>query len=91
MKNENGLVDIHRLAVHPKYFRKGIAQRLLDFIERDLKDWTMIVVSTGSKNEPAIKFYEKNGFLKTKETMIEDRLMITSLTKELHKEQLMLL
>jgi ribosomal protein S18 acetylase RimI-like enzyme len=38
-------MDINRLIVHPKYFRKGIAKMLLDFIESNLKGIETIIVS----------------------------------------------
>ncbi|WP_157059235.1 GNAT family N-acetyltransferase [Viridibacillus arvi] len=42
-------MDIHRLIVHPKYFRKGIAKMLLDFIECNIEGIKTIIVTTGSK------------------------------------------
>ncbi len=64
--------------VHPKHFRKGIAQGLLNFIEVQMENIEAIVVSTGTKNAPAVAFYLKNGFIKTKETRITERLSLTS-------------
>ncbi|MBK3495067.1 GNAT family N-acetyltransferase [Viridibacillus sp. YIM B01967] len=83
IKVENDVMDIHRLIVHPKYFRKGIAQMLLDFIESNLEDIETIIVSTGSKNIPAVNFYEKNGFSKIGETRVNDRLSLTAFKKEI--------
>jgi GNAT superfamily N-acetyltransferase len=40
-------MDIHRLMVHPKHFRKGIAKLLLEFIESNEEDIETIIVSTG--------------------------------------------
>ncbi|MDL4841630.1 GNAT family N-acetyltransferase [Aquibacillus rhizosphaerae] len=65
IKNVRGVIDIHRLAVHPKYFRKGIAKMLLSHLENEIREATSIIVSTGSKNVPAIRFYERMGFYKT--------------------------
>ncbi|PYZ93936.1 GNAT family N-acetyltransferase [Salipaludibacillus keqinensis] len=75
-------VDIHRLIVHPKHFRKGIAQLLLNFIESKFKVET-IKVSTGSKNAPAVRFYKKNGFQNIKEVMVNKQLSITLFEKKL--------
>lgn len=83
IKAENGIIDIHRLMVHPKHFKKGIAKVLLDFIENDNEGFETIIVSTGSKNTPAVTFYLKNGFLKTEEISITERLSITSFKKDL--------
>lgn len=83
IKVENGIIDIHRLMVHPKHFKKGIAKILLDFIENDNEGLEKIIVSTGSKNTPAVTFYLKNGFSKTEEISITERLSITSFKKDL--------
>jgi len=82
IKVENSIIDIHRLMVHPKHFKKGIAKMLLDFIENDIEGFEKIIVSTGSKNTPAVTFYLKNGFSKTEEIRITERLSITKFKKE---------
>ena len=82
IKLEEGLIDIHRLMVHPKHFRKGIARRLLEFIESDGEGDETLIVSTGSKNAPAIYFYEKSGFVKTGEVKVMEGLLITSFEKK---------
>lgn len=82
IKVENDVVDIHRLMVHPTHFRKGIAQQLLDLVESicDERIKTLFV-ATGSKNTPALFFYEKNGFLNVGETKATEGLFITSFEK----------
>ncbi len=80
-KIEKDVMDIHRLIVHPQFFRKGIAKMLLDFIESNLEDIENIIVSTGSKNIPALNFYKKNGFTKIGETRVNERLSLTSFKK----------
>ena len=80
IKVGEGLIDIHRLMVHPKHFRKGIAGKLLNFVESN-GDGTLIV-STGSKNAPAIYFYKKSGFVKTDEVEVMEGLSITSFEKK---------
>ncbi|WP_203248336.1 GNAT family N-acetyltransferase [Sporosarcina beigongshangi] len=82
IKVEEGLIDIHRLMVHPKHFRKGIAGRLLDFVENCGEGDETLIVSTGSKNAPAIYFYEKRGFIKTGDTKVMEGLSITSFEKK---------
>src|SRR5699024_3899026 len=83
IKVDDRVIDIHRLMVHPKHFRKGIAKKLLNFIEVELENFEAIVVSTGTKNEPAVSFYLRNGFLKIEETMITERLSVTTFKKKL--------
>lgn len=81
LKIDNEELDIHRLFVHPKHFKKGIAKRLLDYIETNERGFKSIIVSTGSKNIPAILFYQKNGFLITKELRVTDKLSLTFFKK----------
>lgn len=75
-------VDIHRLIVHPNHFRKGIAQLLLNFIETKFEVET-IKVATGSKNTPAVRFYQKNGFQNIKELIVNEQLSLTFFEKKL--------
>jgi ribosomal protein S18 acetylase RimI-like enzyme len=82
IKVEKGVMDIHRLMVHPKHFRKGIAKMLLEFIESNEEDFETIIVSTGSKNAPAINFYEKCGFSIMEETRVTELLSLTSFKKK---------
>src|SRR5699024_1115966 len=76
IKVDDRVIDIHRLMVHPKHFRKGIAKKLLDFIEIELSRFEAIVVSTGTTNEPAAFFYVRNGIFKIEETMIKEHLSL---------------
>ncbi|MBY6036986.1 GNAT family N-acetyltransferase [Fictibacillus nanhaiensis] len=82
IKIENEEIDIHRLIVDPKHFRKGIAQSLLDFVERQEGIGT-IKVSTGSKNTPAVKFYKKNSFQKVDEVIVNEQIILTFFEKKL--------
>ncbi|MBY6052803.1 GNAT family N-acetyltransferase [Cytobacillus firmus] len=79
-KQEKGVLDIHRLIVHPEYFRMGIAQELLNYIERRPMIEKM-VVTTGSKNTPAVAFYLKSGFREVEKIKINDSLTITAFEK----------
>ncbi len=59
------LVDIHRLVVHPRAFRQGIATALLDALEaREAAEGTVrrYTVGTGAANLPAVALYERRGF-----------------------------
>ncbi len=80
-KIENRVLDINRLFVHPKQFKKGIAQKLLDFIQDSMTGFDKIIVSTGSENLPAIKLYLKNGFIKTKDRQITEHMSLTLFEK----------
>lgn len=82
IKVEDDEVDIHRLIVHPNHFRKGIAQKLLNFIVSKF-EFETIKVATGSKNTPAVSFYKKNGFQNIKEVTINEQLSLTFFEKKL--------
>jgi ribosomal protein S18 acetylase RimI-like enzyme len=85
MKIENEEMDIHRLIVDPDHFRKGIAQSLLSYAERQ-EGIKRINVSTGSKNTPAVRFYEKNGFQKVKEVIVNEQISLTFFEKNVINE-----
>lgn len=80
IKRMDGILDIHRLMVHPAYFRKGIATALLAKIE-EIYPFEELIVSTGAKNGPAIRFYERHGFRKMKETMMSEGILIACYKK----------
>jgi ribosomal protein S18 acetylase RimI-like enzyme len=77
-KAENGVIDIHRLFVHPDHFKKGIAQCLMDFVTDGVSELT---VSTASKNTPAINFYKKNGFYKLNDVRVDEQLSLSFFRK----------
>ncbi|WP_042149958.1 GNAT family N-acetyltransferase [Paucisalibacillus sp. EB02] len=81
IKIEKEEIDIHRLFVHPNYFRKGIAQGLLDFLETNFSAKTM-KVATGSKNHPAVKFYLKNKFQRINEMVVDNQISLSFFKKE---------
>lgn len=83
IKKANCVIDIHRLMVHPTHFRKGIAKRLLDFVKSN-EEFASIIVSTGTKNAPAVAFYLKNGFLKIGEKRITEQLSLSFFEKKLN-------
>lgn len=83
-KIRNKTLDIHRLAINPKFFRKGISNELLSFIEKKNTDIKRIIVSTGEKNIPAINLYTKNGFNKLENIKLDKSLTITKFEKILN-------
>ncbi|GAA0222252.1 hypothetical protein GCM10010492_20520 [Saccharothrix mutabilis subsp. mutabilis] len=56
---EDGVVDVDRLCVDPRFFRRGLARRLVGAV-LDLGD--PVTVSTGADNAPAVALYEGTGF-----------------------------
>lgn len=81
-KVEEHDLDICRVAVHPCYFRKGIAEQMIKFIESINSDIEKTIVSTGFKNQPAINLYLKLGFKKVCVSEIERGVHIISLEKQ---------
>ncbi|MFC7373356.1 GNAT family N-acetyltransferase [Fictibacillus iocasae] len=81
-KIENNEMDIHRLIVDPKHFRKGIAQKLLEIAEAQ-KGIESIKVSTGSKNTPAVRFYIKNRYQKVNEVKVNELISLTHFEKKI--------
>jgi putative hydrolase of the HAD superfamily len=55
-------LTICRMVVHPRHFRKGIAQALLTYIEHEHPELLVFKVSTGKDNTPAKNLYLRNGF-----------------------------
>lgn len=58
----DGVLDIDRLAVHPRCFREGLARRLLEAVLERVPH-ERAVVSTGRANHPARRLYERVGFV----------------------------
>ena len=59
-------IYIHRLAVHPDFQGKGLAQRMMDFAEQEalVQNRTSIRLDTFSQNLRNQKFYEQRGYKK---------------------------
>ncbi|MEW9097136.1 MAG: GNAT family N-acetyltransferase [Clostridiaceae bacterium] len=85
-KVEEEILDIHRVAIHPNFFRRGIGEKLLNFIQTTQKDVNKILVTTGKENKPAVNLYIKNGFKKVEDIEIEERIYLTLLEKRLCNE-----
>lgn len=70
----SSVLDIHRLFVNPGHFRKGIAKQLLDHILSVETGFDTVVVKTGAKNIPALRFYNNNGFVQEEDLVINEQL-----------------
>ncbi|MGG1660360.1 GNAT family N-acetyltransferase [Brevibacillus sp. NRS-1366] len=80
-KLEGTTLDIHRMMVHPDHFRKGIASKLLQHVEKTQPDWQKMIVSTGALNEPAIKLYQRHGFRVVEQKAVAPGLELSFLEK----------
>ena len=69
-KRDGDTVDIHRLAVHPGAFRRGVARELLEALEAREADAAHWTVGTGAGNVPARTLYERRGFAVTEERIV---------------------
>ena len=69
-KVKTGVMDVHRLVVHPQHFHEGIARSLLKHIEDVEAPLSRIVVSTGSKNLSARSLYRRLGFAEKREVEV---------------------
>ena len=62
---DNNLLDICSLTVDPKYFKKGIASKLINYVLA-MGDLSHAIVETAVANTPAINLYKKHGFVEFK-------------------------
>ncbi len=77
----SGLVDIGRLIVHPRAFRRGIASALLRAVEQLAEPGGRHTVSTAARNAPAITLYQKHGYSIAQRTRLPDGLELVRLVK----------
>ncbi|MDC8003726.1 N-acetyltransferase [Aureisphaera galaxeae] len=63
---EGSATHIQSLVVHPKFFRLGIAGKMLEYVFNAYHS-ELFTVETGADNGPARKLYEKFGFAIVKE------------------------
>jgi ribosomal protein S18 acetylase RimI-like enzyme len=63
---DNDYTDINSLVVNPKFFRRGIAGKLIEFVF-NTSDSDLFIVETGANNEPATELYKKFGFKEVKQ------------------------
>jgi ribosomal protein S18 acetylase RimI-like enzyme len=73
-------LDIERLVVAPRAFRRGIATALLDALDR-LHPGRRTLVSTGAGNEPALSLYRRRGFVVVRTYEVIPALFITELAR----------
>ena len=65
-REDNGIIDVGRLMVHPEYRRKGLAQRMLNEIDQRYPQTTKELY-TCTKSWINIKLYEQMGYRSYKE------------------------
>lgn len=85
-KFKKGVIDIHRVMVHPSFFRRGIARSLIKHVENKMDSAEFVIVSTGAKNLPAVKMYQRLGFEVLDQSIFGD-LVVTNFKKKLKKDR----
>ncbi|MBT2637736.1 MULTISPECIES: GNAT family N-acetyltransferase [unclassified Bacillus (in: firmicutes)] len=78
-KKEGKVIDIHRMMVHPDFFRRGIAKKLIFQLEQI--GYSEMLVSTGADNKPATKLYEKLGFKRQNDSVVGNGLVLAHFKK----------
>jgi ribosomal protein S18 acetylase RimI-like enzyme len=77
---DDGTVEIHRLVVAPRAFRRGIATALLDALDARFPG-RHTLVSTGRDNGPARELYRRRGFTVVREREAIPGLWVTDLER----------
>lgn len=80
-------IHIASLVAHPKAFRQGLASLLLhDLLQNHLS--TMLTVSTAAVNHPALKLYDKFGFVVERPSQTPDGIELLHLKRPAnHRER----
>jgi ribosomal protein S18 acetylase RimI-like enzyme len=79
---EKDVLDICKVAVHPDFFKRGIATQLIRFVEQT-EGINRFIVSTGLKNDPAVKLYTALGFVETHVLEVQQGVHIINFEKKL--------
>ena len=77
---DDGTLDIHRLVVAPRAFRRGVASALLDALDARFPGHATLV-STGRDNGPARELYRRRGFRLVREREAAPGLWIAELSR----------
>lgn len=85
-KYGEGIVDIHRMVVHPNHFRKGIAKTLISTLETMHPSANKMIVSTGALNIPAVSLYLRQGFEKVEETLFHGHVLVAHFEKNMKRD-----
>jgi ribosomal protein S18 acetylase RimI-like enzyme len=76
-------VEIDRLAVHPDYFRRGLARRLIEALHERESDAARFDVSTGAANVPALTLYQQLGYVAIGDELLPEGVVVTRLVRAL--------
>ncbi len=76
-----GELTLTRMMVRPDFFRQGIASRLIEYVFARYPDFSAYIVSTGTRNEPAMNLYTRFGFVPFKSETIAPGVELTTLRR----------
>ena len=76
-KFDGATIDLHRLAVHPEFFRRGIGVALLRAALLSEPEARRAIAQTGAANEPAKQLYRGEGFAELSDREVLPGLWIT--------------
>jgi ribosomal protein S18 acetylase RimI-like enzyme len=82
-KFDGATIDVHRLAVHPAFFRRGIGVALLRAALRSEPAARRAMAQTGAANEPAKQLYRAEGFAEVGDREVLPSLWITQFERTL--------
>ena len=71
-KLDGKTIDIHRLAVDPSFFRRGIGVALVRAVLSTEPNARRAIVQTGAANKPAKALYRREGFVEAGEREVAD-------------------
>lgn len=66
INHNDHFTHIQSLVVHPKFFRQGIARKLMEFVLKSINS-KLFIVETGVDNRPATELYRKFDFKEVKQ------------------------
>ena len=69
---DDDVAEVTRMRVHPDHHRRGFGQAILDHLEARARElgYSTLRLDTTTRQLPAQKLYEKNGFRKVAETTV---------------------
>jgi ribosomal protein S18 acetylase RimI-like enzyme len=82
---DGATIDLHRLAVQPDFFRRGIGGALLRAALRSQPEARRAIAQTGAANEPAKQLYRAEGFAELGDREVLPGLWISQFERRLKR------
>ena len=82
-KFDGETIDIHRLAVDPDFFRRGIGVALVRAAVTAEPDARRAIVQTGAANDPAKALYRGEGFVDVGEREVGDGIRVALFERQI--------